>query len=104
MLYLRLAGMSGFLPRFHATLKKVLRLLIILPQRTGTCRRPRLQQTQNITTRRHSWLLKYPEHAITGLLPAALAKPVKHRTTPVLPCVCLLKTSSAIAARNRPAL
>ncbi|XNM45117.1 hypothetical protein ACLK10_11815 [Escherichia coli] len=49
-----------------------------------------------------SWLLKYPEHALTGLLPAALGKAGEARITPALPCVCLPKTVISHYCKKSP--
>ncbi len=51
-----------------------------------------------------SWLLKYRNTPLPACCLQRSAKPVKHRTTPVLPCVCLPKTVISHCCRNRPAL
>lgn len=63
-----------FYTRFHATLKKVLRLLIILPQRNWHLPSPAPSTNSKPYDKTPARLLKYPQHAITGLLPAALGK------------------------------
>nr|WP_059253126.1 WGR and DUF4132 domain-containing protein [Escherichia albertii] len=76
MLYLRLAGMSGFLHSFSRYPQEG---FAVADYFAATELAPAVARAFNkLKTLRqdaYSWLLKYPEHAITGLLPAALGKP-----------------------------
>ena len=73
MLYLRLAGMSGFLHSFSRYPQEG---FAVANYFAATELAPAVARAFNkLKTLRQdasSWLLKYPEHAITGLLPAAL--------------------------------
>lgn len=75
MLYLRLAGMSGFLHSFSRYPQEG---FAVANYFAATELAPAVARAFNkLKTLRQdasSWLLKYPEHAITGLLPAALGK------------------------------
>ncbi|HAX6987375.1 DUF4132 domain-containing protein [Escherichia coli] len=75
MLYLRLAGMSGFLHSFSRYPQEGFAVANYFAE---TELAPAVARAFNkLKTLRQdasSWLLKYPEHAITGLLPAALGK------------------------------
>lgn len=75
MLYLRLAGMSGFLHSFSRYPQEG---FAVANYFAATELAPAVARTFNkLKTLRQdarSWLLKYPQHAITGLLPAALGK------------------------------
>ncbi|EFN7931961.1 DUF4132 domain-containing protein [Escherichia coli] len=75
MLYLRLAGMSGFLHSFSHYPQEG---FAVANYFAATELAPAVARAFNkLKTLRQdasSWLLKYPEHAITGLLPAALGK------------------------------
>lgn len=75
MLYLRLAGMSGFLHSFSRYPQEG---LAVANYFAATELAPAVARAFNkLKTLRQDariWLLKYPEHAITGLLPAALGK------------------------------
>nr|WP_052906339.1 WGR and DUF4132 domain-containing protein [Escherichia coli] len=75
MLYLRLAGMSGFLQSFSRYPQEG---FAVANYFAATELAPAVARAFNkLKTLRQdarSWLLKYPEHAITGLLPAALGK------------------------------
>ena len=75
MLYLRLAGMSGFLHSFSRYPQEG---LAVANYFAATELAPAVARAFNkLKTLRQdasSWLLKYPQHAITGLLPAALGK------------------------------
>ncbi|EFH5272982.1 DUF4132 domain-containing protein [Escherichia coli] len=75
MLYLRLAGMSGFLHSFSRYPQEG---FAVANYFAATELAPAVARAFNkLKTLRQdasSWLLKYPEHAITGLLPAALDK------------------------------
>lgn len=75
MLYLRLAGMSGFLHSFSRYPQEG---FAVANYFAATELAPAVARAFNkLKTLRqdaHSWLLKYPQHAITGLLPAALGK------------------------------
>ena len=75
MLYLRLAGMSGFLHSFSRYPQEG---FAVANYFAATELAPAVARAFNkLKTLRQdarSWLLKYPQHAITGLLPAALGK------------------------------
>ncbi|EHX7860314.1 WGR and DUF4132 domain-containing protein [Escherichia coli] len=75
MLYLRLAGMSGFLHSFSRYPQEG---FAVANYFAATELAPAVARAFNkLKTLRQDariWLLKYPEHAITGLLPAALGK------------------------------
>ncbi|HBN1808935.1 TPA: WGR and DUF4132 domain-containing protein [Escherichia coli] len=75
MLYLRLAGMSGFLHSFSRYPQEG---FAVANYFAATELAPAVARVFNkLKTLRQDariWLLKYPEHAITGLLPAALGK------------------------------
>ncbi len=75
MLYLRLAGMSGFLQSFSRYPQEG---FAVANYFAATELAPAVARVFNkLKTLRQdarSWLLKYPEHAITGLLPSALGK------------------------------
>ena len=75
MLYLRLAGMSGFLQSFSRYPQEG---FAVANYFAATELAPAVARAFNkLKTLRQdarSWLLKYPEHAITGLLPSALGK------------------------------
>ncbi|HBY8213720.1 TPA: WGR and DUF4132 domain-containing protein [Escherichia coli] len=75
MLYLRLAGMSGFLHSFSRYPQEG---FAVANYFAATELAPAVARAFNkLKTLRQdasSWLLKYPEHAITGLLPAELGK------------------------------
>lgn len=75
MLYLRLAGMSGFLHSFSRYSQEG---FAVANYFAATELAPAVARAFNkLKTLRQdarSWLLKYPQHAITGLLPAALGK------------------------------
>ncbi|CAD5703597.1 DUF4132 domain-containing protein [Escherichia coli] len=75
MLYLRLAGMSGFLHSFSRYPQEG---FAVANYFSATELAPAVARAFNkLKTLRQDariWLLKYPEHAITGLLPAALGK------------------------------
>ena len=75
MTHLQLAGLQGFIPPFHAIHKK---LLPAAQYFAAIELAPLIARAFNkLKTLRQDariWLLKYPEHAITGLLPAALGK------------------------------
>ncbi|MCH5360039.1 WGR and DUF4132 domain-containing protein [Escherichia fergusonii] len=75
MLYLRLAGMSGFLHSFSRYPQEG---FAVANYFAATELAPAVARAFNkLKTLRQdarTWLLKYPEHAITGLLPAALGK------------------------------
>ncbi|WP_096880731.1 DUF4132 domain-containing protein [Escherichia coli] len=75
MLYLRLAGMSGFLLSFSRYPQEG---FAVANYFAATELAPAVARAFNkLKTLRQDariWLLKYPEHAITGLLPAALGK------------------------------
>ncbi|EGL0935763.1 WGR and DUF4132 domain-containing protein [Escherichia coli] len=75
MLYLRLAGMSGFLHSFSRYPQEG---FAVANYFAATELAPAVARAFNkLKTLRQdasSWLLKYPEHAITGLLSAALGK------------------------------
>ncbi|CAM6260168.1 WGR and DUF4132 domain-containing protein [Escherichia coli] len=75
MLYLRLAGMSGFLHSFSRYPQEG---FAVANYFAATELAPAVTRAFNkLKTLRQdarSWLLKYPQHAITGLLPAALGK------------------------------
>lgn len=75
MLYLRLAGMSGFLHSFSRYPQEG---FAVANYFAATELAPAVARAFNkLKTLRQdasSWLLKYPEHAITGLLPAVLGK------------------------------
>ncbi|HBC8337352.1 TPA: WGR and DUF4132 domain-containing protein [Escherichia coli] len=75
MLYLRLAGMSGFLHSFSRYPQEG---FAVANYFAATELAPAVARAFNkLKTLRQdasSWLLKYPEHAITGLLPATLGK------------------------------
>lgn len=75
MLYLRLAGMSGFLHSFSRYPQEG---FAVANYFAATELAPAVARAFNkLKTLRQdasSWLLKYPEHAITGLQPAALGK------------------------------
>ncbi|HBL7188295.1 TPA: WGR and DUF4132 domain-containing protein [Escherichia coli] len=75
MLYLRLAGMSGFLHSFSRYPQEG---FAVANYFAATELAPAVARAFNkLKTLRQDariWLLKYPQHAITGLLPAALGK------------------------------
>ncbi|MCV5061459.1 WGR and DUF4132 domain-containing protein [Escherichia coli] len=75
MLYLRLAGMSGFLHSFSRYPQEG---FAVANYFAATELAPAVARAFNkLKTLRQdarTWLLKYPEHAIIGLLPAALGK------------------------------
>ncbi|EGB0931332.1 WGR and DUF4132 domain-containing protein [Escherichia coli] len=75
MLYLRLAGMSGFLHSFSRYPQEG---FAVANYFAATELAPAVARAFNkLKTLRQdasSWLLKYPQHATTGLLPAALGK------------------------------
>ncbi len=75
MLYLRLTGMSGFLHSFSRYPQEG---FAVANYFAATELAPAVARAFNkLKTLRQDariWLLKYPEHAITGLLPAALGK------------------------------
>ncbi|MBC0866200.1 WGR and DUF4132 domain-containing protein [Escherichia coli] len=75
MLHLRLAGMSGFLHSFSRYPQEG---FAVANYFAATELAPAVARAFNkLKTLRQdarSWLLKYPQHAITGLLPAALGK------------------------------
>ncbi|MCZ5726298.1 WGR and DUF4132 domain-containing protein [Escherichia coli] len=75
MLYLRLAGMSGFLHSFSRYPQEG---FAVANYFAATELAPAVARAFNklktLRENARSWLLKYPEHALTGLLPAALGK------------------------------
>lgn len=75
MLYLRLSGMSGFLHSFSRYPQEG---FAVADYFAATELAPSVARAFNkLKTLRQdarTWLLKYPEHAITGLLPSALGK------------------------------
>ncbi|HHE4843326.1 TPA: DUF4132 domain-containing protein [Escherichia coli] len=75
MLYLRLAGMSGFLHSFSRYPQEG---FAVANYFAATELAPAVARAFNklkpLRQDARSWLLKYPQHAITGLLPAALGK------------------------------
>ncbi len=75
MLYLRLAGMSGFLHSFSRYPQEG---FAVANYFAATELAPAVARAFNklkpLRQDARIWLLKYPEHAITGLLPAALGK------------------------------
>ncbi|HEA7823410.1 TPA: WGR and DUF4132 domain-containing protein [Escherichia coli] len=75
MLYLRLAGMSGFLHSFSRYPQEgfaVANYFAATELASAVARA--FNKLKTLRQDARIWLLKYPEHAITGLLPAALGK------------------------------
>lgn len=75
MLYLRLAGMSGFLHSFSRYPQEGFAVADYFASTELTPAVARaFNKLKTLRQEARTWLLKYPEHAITGLLPAALGK------------------------------
>lgn len=103
MLYLRLAGMSGFLHSFSRYPQEG---FAVANYFAATELAPAVARAFNkLKTLRQdasSWLLKYPNTPLPACCLQRSAKPVKHRTTPVLPCVCLPKTVISHCCKKSP--
>ncbi len=74
MTHLATRWVTGFYSFFTLSTRSSACSTIFCGYRISATDRPRSTNSKTLRQDARSWLLKYPEHAITGLLPAALGK------------------------------